>query len=367
MIRFITAIAALIAFCLPSNAQPSTIHGHVTDAESGRPIPGAHVFLAESLTGTTTDSLGYYQLRGLTPGAQRVVVSIVGYETMHAEIVAESGRLYRFDAALTEDVIEMENIDVVDYYDDRWRKYLDFFLRTFLGETENASQASISNLGVLHMDTTRLFLSAWSWAPLEISNPALGYDVTFYLQRYESDGSDVAVVGDPMFREMEPESEQQMLDWEIARCQAYMGSRRHFLRTLANRSSRTYGFEVSLLPSRREVTERRIVRRGSSDEMRLLRLNDPLEVTYRHAAEYGASREAEPYGIGVSFISSSPDPVEFDERGRLLTARRVMFRGTFSVRRMGDLLPYEYDPPQGVELPDHCETVLRLRHGLAEN
>ncbi len=55
------------------------IAGRVVDAETGEPLPFAHVFLADA--GTTTNADGLFALGDLMPGWYRVLASFVGYET----------------------------------------------------------------------------------------------------------------------------------------------------------------------------------------------------------------------------------------------------------------------------------------------
>jgi hypothetical protein len=58
----------------------ATIHGRITESETGKAIPGAHVFLAYSMRGTTTDRDGWYEIRDIPPHPHQLVVSMIGYE-----------------------------------------------------------------------------------------------------------------------------------------------------------------------------------------------------------------------------------------------------------------------------------------------
>ncbi|REA57495.1 carboxypeptidase-like regulatory domain-containing protein [Dyadobacter luteus] len=57
-----------------------TIKGRVTDASSGDPIPFANIAIKASLSGTTTNFDGFYQLT-YSPPADSILVTYVGYET----------------------------------------------------------------------------------------------------------------------------------------------------------------------------------------------------------------------------------------------------------------------------------------------
>lgn len=55
--------------------------GKVVDANTGEPLPDAHVLLAAANTGVATDPAGHFQLPAVTAGSHRVVATHVGYES----------------------------------------------------------------------------------------------------------------------------------------------------------------------------------------------------------------------------------------------------------------------------------------------
>ncbi len=81
---FITLALVLLATApLRLEAQkttPGTLQGRVVDAETGDPLASAHVFLAGSTLGTTTDRDGRYRLAHLPPGLHEIAASMLGYE-----------------------------------------------------------------------------------------------------------------------------------------------------------------------------------------------------------------------------------------------------------------------------------------------
>ena len=77
----------------------NTISGVVTDAESGLSLPGATVIIAGTVTGTATDSDGFYVISDLSPGTYALEVSFVGYETVFQSIVLQDADV-TFDFAL---------------------------------------------------------------------------------------------------------------------------------------------------------------------------------------------------------------------------------------------------------------------------
>ena len=68
-------------------AQPRTVTGTVSDATTGEPLPGVNIVVLGTMTGTTTDVEGRYQIE--VPGPEAVLVfSFVGYEQVQ-EVVGD--------------------------------------------------------------------------------------------------------------------------------------------------------------------------------------------------------------------------------------------------------------------------------------
>lgn len=73
--------------------------GRVVDAETGDPMPYAHVFLAD--TGTTADLEGQFVFADVLPGRHRIVATFVGYEaSMIDSVWVEPGSRGRVTVAL---------------------------------------------------------------------------------------------------------------------------------------------------------------------------------------------------------------------------------------------------------------------------
>jgi hypothetical protein len=60
-------------------AREFSVSGRVTDAGTGKPLPGANVFVPKLHAGVITDSLGFYELL-LQEGEYRILFSYLGYE-----------------------------------------------------------------------------------------------------------------------------------------------------------------------------------------------------------------------------------------------------------------------------------------------
>jgi hypothetical protein len=70
----------LLAFCFSLTRLFAQVGGVVLDKSTGKPVPDVNVWVENELTGTSTDSLGNFQLAKV-PLQKTLVVSSVGFET----------------------------------------------------------------------------------------------------------------------------------------------------------------------------------------------------------------------------------------------------------------------------------------------
>ena len=99
-------------------ATTSSMNGTVTDS-NGEPIPGATVIAVHTPTnsqfGNATDVTGTYRLNNMNVGGPyTVTISFVGFETYtRSGVYLDLGQTFRLDAALSDQVTELEAIEVL--------------------------------------------------------------------------------------------------------------------------------------------------------------------------------------------------------------------------------------------------------------
>ena len=92
-------------------AQTGTLSGTITDAESGDPLPGANVFIVETVSGAASDIDGNYTITGVPTGSYTVRVTFIGYKSSEQAYTISSGN-NTLDVALAPDYTGLEEVVV---------------------------------------------------------------------------------------------------------------------------------------------------------------------------------------------------------------------------------------------------------------
>lgn len=91
-------------------AQQVTVHGTVTDAQTGNTLPGVNILVIGTTTGTATNNKGHYSIN--VPSLQDTLqFSFIGYETKTIPI---NGRT-AIDVSLTPKVVSGQQMVVVGF------------------------------------------------------------------------------------------------------------------------------------------------------------------------------------------------------------------------------------------------------------
>jgi len=126
-------------------SQSISISGRVIDSSSEQPIRDAHVFIASSLVGTSTDNEGHFLLHDIPSGAHRIVVTMLGYESTSMDTLLRVDNTYELDVQLNFTAVELEEVVVNARLARKWQRRLRKFTRLFLGETQNSTLTSNSH------------------------------------------------------------------------------------------------------------------------------------------------------------------------------------------------------------------------------
>lgn len=352
-------------------AQPNMVavlSGEVLDDETGVPLFGAHVFIAKSMIGTTTNKNGEYTLTGVPTGAHRLYVSMLGFEDDFLDLMLRTSKAYSFNFRLKPSVIEIGEIVVEAERDKNWKKRLEKFTRLFIGETPNALETKILNPEVLDFESRRGSLTAVAAEPLIIENKALGYRIQYFLRDFESTPNRVQYDGEGLYEEMDPENEEQAARWEEKRRMAFMGSFRHFLLALISGRTEAQGFKTYRRPSaggtagdtfsrssvmsgqRFPLDPATIIRAGEAPNEYLLDFDGHMEIVYLGEKEDESyldwsmrpKRSNPRFQTSWTFLDHGPALVDY--KGDTLDPYSVVFMGYLAFERVADEPPKEYRP-----------------------
>src|SRR5580658_5536902 len=381
--RYITLFFLLIARALSAQPQAYALSGSVTDAATGKPIAAVSVFLNGTSKGTTTHDDGAFLLTGIRFGSYQLIVSAVGYATFQTTIDTRT-LPSALNVTLQTRSTELAAVTVEPGNENGWKKWGKIFWDTFIGTNENASMCTIENKNALrfHFDGNNRKLAVSAAEPIIIVNKALGYRMEYRLEAFSYDlpTQDFSYYGFLFFQEMTAVDSAQQQDWIANRRRAYLGSMRHFIRSLYSGRLREEGFiiahEVKVPNKEKErinaIYKQEVVRRGSipgdtpfhyrkvlrqpdyfiktlynydslvtinSDQTRSFTFTGDFIVTYRNAA------------LGIVAASSTlklvyPVSLLIDENGSYSPPQTVVTKGAWvKTQTVANLLPSDYTPP----------------------
>ncbi|MEC9475190.1 MAG: carboxypeptidase-like regulatory domain-containing protein, partial [Candidatus Neomarinimicrobiota bacterium] len=221
----------------------SRIDGRIVDKSTSEPLVGVNVFFSKTTWGATTDENGFYTLSNIPSGQYELVVSMIGYEVEREEMIIETDERFTMNFRLLSRAILMNEINVTAKADKVWKKDYGIFKRSFLGTSKNGESCIILNEFVLSFENSGEYFSAKASQPLQIENPELGYRITYLLDDFEIDGTEVRFAGDHYFEAMNSKSKRQIKKWNKNRQKAYNGSLRHFLKTISERFDIRFAIE----------------------------------------------------------------------------------------------------------------------------
>lgn len=352
----------------------ATLVGVVTDAETGEPLPGANVIIAGSTRGAAADENGRYEIRNVPIGAQRLYVSVIGYEAGTRNLNLRESGIEVIDFALAPQPIEVGEVVVEAERDEQWLRRFERFKEAFIGETPNADDAEILNPEVLSFSGRVSNLTAYAAEPLEIENRALGYRLTYFLKEFQTTRSRTRWDGEPLFEELDG-SMQEQAEWDRRRREAYLGSFHHLMLALLAGQPEEQQFRLYLRPMTStpavsdgpfgpspQLSDQRfplndlseIIGPGETDDERTLDFDGAVEVVYMGATESeayrawqqshrgGARQRGERFQTSQIWLERGAATIDY--KGDIVDPYGVTRSGYFAFKRVADQLPKEYRP-----------------------
>lgn len=228
----------LITFVSFSLIHSQIIHGKV-ETENGVGISGVNIYVDGTKIFTESTSDGSFQIDINGQKTGNLIFQKEYYETVVAGISQILGKkvtvkMMRFQ--------EIEEVEIIPFTDEAYRKYINYFLETFIGMDLQNVRIRNQNTLKFSYDKNRKILRVRAPKTLRIENKKLGYDISYNLMNYESDleNHTVSYSGTSFFTETSAKQEIK-----VNRMNAYYGSLMHFLRSIYRQNPDEEGFIVN--------------------------------------------------------------------------------------------------------------------------
>jgi len=340
-------------------AQKPGIFGYVKDGKTGELIVSAHIFIANTTRGTTSDTKGQFNLEDTPTGRFTIVCTMVGYESYIKDIELVAGKQMELIIELNASVNILNEIELIDKEDKKWKKGFEKFKRELLGDTPNADQCEIINPWIVDFneDRRRRIFKAHADQPLIIQNNALGYKITFLMMRYEKEADRLFYIGYPSFKNLKITDPDSFERFTENREETYKGSLRHFFYALVNDKLEDEGFVLYKIAPGHEsqvfqsekgalnehlflpVDISEVVNDSNPWGYYTVYTSNALEVIYTGKAWDNSPYWDAPYQVSRIWME---EEIMVTKSGYVFNPYSFIVFGYLSEERLANMLPFEY-------------------------
>ncbi|MFD2873517.1 carboxypeptidase-like regulatory domain-containing protein [Mucilaginibacter ximonensis] len=367
-----TWLFTLLAVLMSAFASAQTfipVNGTVVD-EKGELVKGATVFISGSQFNTVTDEKGEFHINSLTAGSYQLIVQLIGYEIFDRTVILQD-KPVEVNVPLIIKPIALAEVTIGP--GDAWDSYFNLFRGQFLGTSRFADGCEILNPRVLsfNYNKSKGVLTAQANDFILIDNKRLGYHIRYLLRDFQFtvNGNTAIFDGDALFEEMEG-SKGRREDWARNRYDAYKGSLMHYLRAVYANNTLKEGFITNSLikgylkadgdanvpwvtVDTRPIQFDTLIRKIDTAFVSL-RTNQ-LYVTYspKKAGSFKTDLKLaalkdirlDNNGTESTMVKLPFKQAIIDRRGNYTNYRAFFIHGDMASRRIGDKLPFDYEPP----------------------
>jgi hypothetical protein len=315
-----------ISVCLVGYNQ--VIKGTIYDSKTKSIIYSASVYFNGTLVGTLSDQNGNFQIDISKYRSMPLTISAIGYYSVTLTDLSAGKPLLVY---MNPKVFELNEV-VVKAKSTTWKRKenLTIFRNEFLGKTANALNCEIINENDIRFTNSsdNDTVKAYAIKPLLIENKALGYKITYYLDKFEYYKASTTFFfrGNIIFREDSTSSATEKEYFGRKRKAAYLGSRMHFFRALWIDDLNSAGFGVKN-SANETIGYGKIVFQKDS-HTKYLSYHGVLGICYLTKNP-------------ASFITFLKEKVYFDPNG-YFDPSGITWEGNMAQQRIADMLPFEY-------------------------
>jgi len=317
-------------------AYSQVIRGTICSEKTKSPISYASVYFNGTFAGTTSDINGNFKLDISDNTSMPLTFSAIGY---YSNSIIKFSAIKSLQIYLEPKEYELKEAKVKSKSLVRKRKrYLALFRDEFLGTTLFAGDCKILNEKDITFNyySDKDTIKAFALKPIVVDNMALGYKVTYYLDKFEyyKEKEATFFAGNIIFKENNATGFIQN-QFDENRRFSYLGSKTQFFKALWSNSLKNNEFKVTVLRSLKmefdiTLNYKDIVVLDSKNN-KYLKYPEPILINFSGRFS------------GVTFLK---DYIYFDQTGYFDPAG-INWTGDMSKKRIADWLPYEYSIEKG--------------------
>jgi hypothetical protein len=329
-------ILIYLFFSFSIAAYNQIITGIIRDQSTGDIIPMASAYFSGTFVGTSSGQDGSFRLDISKNGSMPLTISAIGYNTITLDLTGSSEEKPLL-INLVPKVFELKEVIIDGKSNARERKSnLILFRKAFLGTTPYAKKCEIINENDITFvyDAETDTLKAFSVKPIIISNMALGYNLTFFLDAFalHKKNSTFYFKGSILFNENLAVSKTKERLYNSRRKEAYLGSRMHFFRALWENKLESATFTIQDINDNLLKYDDIVFPKDSLTKS--LKCPKDLKICYCAQTNLGII-------FYPSLIIFNGKEVLFEKNG-YIDPVGIGWAGMMGKQRIADWLPYEY-------------------------
>lgn len=339
---FILLLVCWTQSAIAQDHPPSRLAGRVSMEATGEVLPGTSVFLKGTTIGVLTDSAGFFNIEDIPPGYYTLIGFRSDFRPVQLAVRLKPAVQHEFSLRLKKLPPRPRERYVPTFRTQQAERIL-------VGTSINSFHTKLLNPEIFHIAETQVGMVVTADEPLEIENRGLGYHITVNLDSIVTEQRGSTWSGISRFEELRPDDEAQQREWTERRRQAYEGSFRHFLWSVARDVLTKEDFEVYLVGitdnywMKMKTETRRLA--TLKDFFSAVEGSDTLRLTHKGwALEVRYFRETPKSQPQSSWIALTGKVANFTSTGVLMDSRSVRIWGHWISEGLAEALPLDYVP-----------------------
>lgn len=310
----------------------------ITEAATGKPLESVAVYFDNTTVGTTTNTEGFFSIDYTDAIQTTLVISYLGFEKIY---ISNYRNRENLNIQLKEEANALETV-YLDYDDGLTRQQkLWIFKREFLGKSPFGKSCKILNENAIYLkyDRVEQVLTASASEPILVENKALKYKISYEVVQFETvfryinlktadyTPESVIFLGTTFYEDLNEKQKKRVLK---KRETAYFGSVQHFMRSLYNKEIAANKFQIYYQGFKGDPWEWFGVQSIKDSDLRKVTLSAKVSILY------GRDQQSE--------LKLTIPEFYVDRYGNYSPIKGVLFSGSMGQRRVGDILPTNYEP-----------------------